>query len=161
MIRTPLRVAVVESTVVIIDQGIVMTKELLAKLKSAAREIFAGRAEVVAAYLYDSSPVTKDYEDIDIGFLLDRRFRPPAMYEVVMAREFEKRLPEEFDVRILNGRPVRFLFQVIKNGELLFCSNEDERVILDVRVMKEYFDMRPYFELYDRMRRERYVARDH
>jgi len=120
-----------------------MTKELLAKLKSAAREIFAGRAEVVAAYLYDSSPVTKDYEDIDIGFLLDRRFRPPAMYEVVMAREFEKRLPEEFDVRILNGRPVRFLFQAIKNGELLFCSNEDERAIFEVRAMKEYFDMRP------------------
>ncbi len=130
-------------------------------VRAEAGKILATRREIVVAYLYGSSVGSAQYDDIDIGLLLDEEFSPSALYEAELAAELERRLGGKFDVRVLNGRPVRFLFEVIKTGVVLYSSDENRRVEFEVRVMMEYYDMKYYFDRYDEMRRQRYVTRDH
>ncbi len=130
---------------------------LVELVKQAAQEIFAPRKEVVAAYLYGSILRTADFNDIDIGILLDNSFKRSVLYEEEIAEEFEKRVCHPVDIRILNGRPIRFLFQVVRDSVLVFSTDEKSRIDFEKRVMLEYYDLRYYYQLYDQMRRERYV----
>jgi len=98
------------------------------EIEKAAREIFSGREEVIAAYLYGSFLKTEFFEDVDIGLLVEEDFKPSALYEARIAGEFERRLKLNFDVRILNGRPVRFLFSVLKNSKLIYSRDERKRI---------------------------------
>ncbi len=131
---------------------------LIERVKEAATQIFSTRREIVVAYLFGSILRTPDFNDIDIGLLLDDGFRPHALYEPEIIGEFEDRIDHSFDIRILNGRSIRFLFQVISNSQVLYVADEQKRVAFEKRVMIEYFDMKYYYERYDHQRREHYVA---
>ncbi len=137
---------------------------MVSELASAAVDILGRRPEVMVAYLYGSVLRTDEYRDIDIGLLLEEGFRPPALYEGQIARDFEGRVRGPFDIRVLNGRPARFLFSVIRQCVILHCKDEGCRVEFEKRVMKEYSDMRYYHDRYDRARRtgqrERGMSRD-
>jgi len=128
-------------------------------------QIFSKRKEIIAIYLYGSFLHSEDYKDIDIGLLIQERFIPDNLYEVKISSQLEKLFKQKFkilkpiDVRILNGRPLRFLFSVLKKSQLIYCSNEFERVQFEAKVMKEYIDIKPHHEMYDEMRRLRYAAR--
>ena len=126
------------------------------EIEEAAREIFSSRKEIIAAYLYGSFLKTEFFEDVDIGLLVEDDFKPSALYEARIAGELEQRLKLNFDVRILNGRPVRFLFSVLKNSKLIYSRDERKRIEFESRVMREYIDMKPHHELYEKMRRLRY-----
>lgn len=126
------------------------------EIEEAAREIFSSRKEIIAAYLYGSSLKTEFFEDVDIGLLVEDDFKPSALYEARIAGELEQRLKLNFDVRILNGRPVRFLFSVLKNSKLIYSRDERKRIEFESRVMRKYIDMKPHHELYEKMRRLRY-----
>lgn len=128
----------------------------LEEIEKAAREIFSGKKEIVAAYLYGSFLKTEFFEDVDIGLLVEDDFKPSALYEARIAGEFERRLKLNFDVRILNEMPVRFLFSVLKNSKLIYSRDERKRIEFESRVMREYIDMKPHHELYEKMRRLRY-----
>ncbi len=86
------------------------------KIKEIVNETLSCKDEVIAGYLYGSF-LHGNYCDIDIGLLLDEHFRPSALYEVGIASELEKRTGmKNFDIRVLNNRPVRFLFSTLKNS---------------------------------------------
>ena len=132
-----------------------MTK--MQELIKASRNILSKRNEIIAAYLYGSFLKSDSYNDIDIGLLLDENFKPPALYEARIAGEFEREFKRQnFDVRILNRRPVRFLFSILRNSKLIYCRDERKRIEFESRVMREYLDIKPHHELYERMRRVRY-----
>ncbi|MCF2138083.1 MAG: nucleotidyltransferase domain-containing protein [Candidatus Thorarchaeota archaeon] len=133
---------------------------LLQDVEEAAKEIFRDRNEVDVVYLYGSVLTSRKFNDIDIGLLVDEEFSPHSLYEAEIIMEFEKRLRGEFDVRILNGRPVRFLSQVFKKSRVIFCRDECHRIAFEKRVMIDYFDIKYHYDLYDSLRRERYAKRD-
>ncbi len=129
----------------------------LDEVRRAAKEIFSKREEVITAYVYGSFLHTTSYEDIDIGLLIEDEFKPDALYEARIAGELEKELIEDCDVRILNDRPVRFLFSMLKNCQILYCNDETERIDFESKVMVKYLDIKPHHEYYERMRRKKYV----
>lgn len=129
----------------------------LDEVRRAAKEIFSKREEVITAYVYGSFLHTTSYEDIDIGLLIEDEFKPDALYEARIAGELEKELIEDCDVRILNDRPVRFLFSMLKNCQILYCKDETERIDFESKVMVKYLDIKPHHEYYERMRRKKYV----
>jgi hypothetical protein len=128
-------------------------------LKRGIGEALKGREEIVAAYLYGST--VKGYaggdSDIDVGLLLREDFSADALYPARVAREIEEscRIDREVDVRILNGRGFRFLYQVVRDGELIFSRDEGERVGFEMYVVSRYLDFKPYYDQYDEKRRER------
>lgn len=70
------------------------------------------------------------FEDIDIGLLVENDFKPPSLYEARIAGEFERKLGRRinFDIRILNDRPVRFLFNILKSSRLIYSRDDRKRV---------------------------------
>ncbi len=133
------------------------------KIIKEFRNILSDRKEIIASYLYGSVLFRKNFEDIDVGLLIDDRFNLELMYEAKLAEKLEKRFKNTFnnskfvDVRILNGRSLRFLFSVLKNSKLIHSRNDITRIEFEARVMKEFIDIKPHFEIYDTMRKLRYV----
>ena len=133
------------------------------EIKKVLEEILLDKEEIVASYLYGSVIYSNFYEDIDVGLLITDLFKPKLMYEAIIAGELEKKLKEilkinkPVDVRILNDRPLRFLFSILKNSKII-CSRDDfKRVQFEARIMKEYLDIKPHFAIYDNMRELRYA----
>ena len=135
------------------------------EIKKALAEILSGKKEIIASYLYGSVIYSDFYEDIDVGLLIADNFKPKLMYEAKMAGKLEKKLRNTFgefkplDVRILNDKPLRFLFSILKNSKIIFSSNEFKRIQFEAKIMKEYLDIKPHFEIYDKMREMRYANR--
>ncbi len=135
------------------------------KLKVAFHQIFSEKNEIIASYLYGSFLSSEFYEDIDIGLLIRNDFKPGVLYEAKLSGQLEKLLKKTFntfkpvDVRILNGKPLRFLFSVLKNSKLIYSKDDHKRVQFEAKIMKEYLDIKPHFEYYDKMRRLRYANR--
>ena len=135
------------------------------ELKKVITEVLAEREEIIVSYLYGSVLYSDFYEDIDVGLLISDSFKPKLMYEAKIAGKLEKKLRSTFreikpvDVRILNDKPLRFLFSMLKNSKIIYSSDETERVQFEAKTMKEYFDIKPHFEIYDNMRELRYANR--
>ena len=138
---------------------------IIEEIKKALTEILAEREEIIVSYLYGSVLYSDFYKDIDIGLLISNSFKPELMYEAKMAGNLEKKLRDTFgeikpvDVRILNYKPLRFLFSVLKNSKIIYSSDETKRVQFEAKIMKEYLDIKPHFEIYDNMRELRYANR--
>jgi len=133
------------------------------EIKKVLEEILSEKEEIVASYLFGSVIYSNFYEDIDVGLIITDLFKPKLMYEAIIAGELEKELKDilkiskPVDVRILNDRPLRFLFSILKNSKII-CSRDDfKRVQFEARIMKEYLDIKPHFAIYDNMRELRYA----
>ncbi len=135
------------------------------KIKKVLTEILLENKEIIASYLYGSVLYSDLYEDIDVGLLISDSFKPKLMYEAKIAGKLEKKLRDTFgeikpvDVRILNDKPLRFLFSMLKNSKIICSSDETKRIKFEAEVMKEYLDIKPHFEIYDKMRELRYANR--
>jgi len=121
-----------------------------------------GHREILAAYLYGST--VKGHEgkesDIDVGLLIKEDFRGEALYPARIAGEIKDKcdLNREVDVRILNEGSHRFLHEVIKQGEIILSTDERERVRFETSVIDRYVDFKPFYEQYDKKRRERLLG---
>ncbi len=128
-------------------------------------KIFLQNVEIIAAYLYGSFLFSEFYMDIDIGLLIRNNFKPNVIYEAQLAGKLEQIFKDTYnsfkpvDVRILNGKPLRFLFSMLKNSKIIYSKNDLERVKFETKVIKEYLDFKPHHEMYDNMRRLRYADR--
>lgn len=132
------------------------------RLKEGIKEVLKGHEEILLAYLYGST--VKGYRgkgsDVDVGLLLKEDFEAEALYPARIAGEIKEKcgLEQEVDVRILNGRPYRFLRQVIREGDVILSTDEKERVRFEASVIDRYIDFKPFYEQYDEKRRERLLA---
>ena len=132
------------------------------RLKEGIKEVLKGHEEILAAYLYGST--VKGYggkgSDVDVGLLLKEDFEAEALYPARIARELEEKcgLKQEVDVRILNGRPYRFLHRVIREGDVILSKDEKERFRFEASVIDRCIDFKPFYEQYDEKRRERLLA---
>ncbi len=135
------------------------------EIKDAFKGIFLEKKEIIASYLYGSVLYSEFYKDIDVGILIINGFEPNVMYEAKLAGKLEKKYKDIFkitktvDVRVLNGKSLRFLFSVLKNSKIIFSRKNHERVQFEARTMKEFLDIKPHFEMYDNMRKLRYANR--
>ncbi|MEM3526178.1 MAG: nucleotidyltransferase domain-containing protein [Candidatus Jordarchaeaceae archaeon] len=131
-------------------------------ISTIVKEVLTHREEVTVAYLFGSTVkgYASEKSDIDIGLVLKRKFEPDAFYSAKLAGEIEKRMGgnREIDLRILNNQSPRFVYQVIKEGRVIFCRDEEERVAFETSVTKEYLDFKPFYEEYDRVRRKRILT---
>ena len=135
------------------------------EIENIFKEIFLQNEEIIAAYLYGSFLYSENYEDVDIGLLIHNKFKPDVMYEAQLAGKLEQIFKDTYnafktvDVRILNRKPLRFLFSMLKNSKIIYSKNDLERVKFETKIIKEYLDFKPHHEMYDNMRRLRYADR--
>ena len=112
---------------------------------------------VLAAYLYGSFARGEQREgsDIDIGLLVKEESEIGLDDLSDISRELEKLTDREVDLRVLNGSETRFVYNTLREAELLFSVDEEARRGFEYRAMRRYLDMKPFYREYDSYVRER------
>ncbi|WP_253486912.1 nucleotidyltransferase domain-containing protein [Methanocalculus alkaliphilus] len=104
-------------------------------------------------YVYGSFLTTDRFNDIDIGILVSGERKPYDLfkYSMLIASRVEQSFQPrcEVDLRILNGAPIRFLYDVIRTGRIVYARDEKERIAFEADVLTTYLDLLPMFEMMD------------
>lgn len=114
-------------------------------------QYFRDQAEVALAYLYGSYArgTSNLHSDIDVAVLLEGS---PDEHQCFDARlEIIGDLmnildSNQIDVAVLNQAPPALRYGVIRDGELLFCRDEDKRIQFQMRSLNEYLDFKPILD---------------
>lgn len=124
-------------------------------LKENINQIFQSHSEIVVAYLYGSyaQGYQTKFSDIDIGVLLEEDFQEPSLYFAQLGSEIEKAFKYRInvDLKILNEKPPRFLFQVIKHGILIYCKDSTVKDEFEIKVITQYLDIKPLLNHFDNL----------
>ena len=102
-----------------------------------------------AVYLFGSAAKKnlKPLSDIDIAVLINDGLNKEEIESLKLALTglIESELStEEFDLVILNDAPIRFSYNILKDGELVCVKNENHLIDFREKVVKYYLDFSYY-----------------
>ncbi len=120
---------------------------------TALKRYLERREEVVAAYLFGSHArgEADTRSDVDIALLLRPNLPDLAHLELRLDGEVRATLGDrDVDVLFLNDAPLEVQAEVIRTGRLIAVNDEAARVDYEVRTMNRWWDLRPFFEAYQR-----------
>lgn len=121
-------------------------------IKSKLAPYFAGQGEILLAYLFGSAAQGRmnRLSDIDIALLVDKeKFKEldigrPYGYKAAMIAGLMGLLrTDDIDLVLLHQAPPLLANEVISEGSLLFCRDEDLRIAFEVAVKHRYIDTKP------------------
>ena len=118
-------------------------------VKEAIREVLKNHEEILFAYLHGSFVKKDAFHDIDVAIYLERMPASVLEYELQMETDLMKALRKYIiDVRVLNGAPLSFKYNVIKDGIVLLSKDDDKRADFEEKTIVLYLDFLPYRKLY-------------
>jgi predicted nucleotidyltransferase len=120
--------------------------------KQQLTEILEKR-RVLLAYLFGSQATGKTgpLSDIDIAVYFDETLDNNERFDlrlVVLGELTDLFKTDEIDLVVLNDAPPLLAHRVIKDGMLLFCSDDKIRVEHEVKAVMKYLDWKPYLDKY-------------
>lgn len=120
--------------------------ELAAELKA----FFAGRPEVIAAYLFGSRArgVARRDSDVDVAVLPDETVTDGLEYRLGLAEELESKVGAAVDVVVLPDAPLLLQFQVFKHGRIVFERDADRRALYQALTMARYYGHCRYLDFH-------------
>ncbi|HNS82551.1 MAG TPA: nucleotidyltransferase [Methanolinea sp.] len=109
--------------------------------------------EVQVAYCYGSFLLREDFRDIDIALFLDENLtaeqQESSAEQIGIALEEAISFSHVCDIRVLDGAPVWFQYEVISSGRLLYARSEEERYEKETSALIAYQDMKYTYDLFD------------
>ena len=124
------------------------------ELVRRATALLKADSRVEAAYLFGSLATGREtpLSDIDLAVLLTRvdMAELVAIVKALTIALSRKLDSLKVDLVCLNFADLPIRFSVIKNGTLLFERNPRVRIRFEEQTVKEYIDMVPLWEEYDR-----------
>ena len=131
-------------------------------LRPQLEELFKSRP-VRLAYLFGSQAVGRVHSesDVDVAVLFDESLSPDARFDerLALTGELSRLLKtDRVDLAVLNEAPPLLAFEVLRNGRLLYCASEDDRVEFQVKTVREYEDTAPLRKLLAEAMEERVRA---
>jgi len=118
-------------------------------VKEAIRAVFKKHEEILFAYLHGSFVKKDAFRDIDVAIYLERMPASVLEYELQMETDLMKALRKYIvDVRVLNGAPLSFKYNVIKDGIVLLSKDDDKRADFEEKTIILYLDFLPYRKSY-------------
>jgi len=117
-------------------------------------EYFASRRDVILAYLFGSQARRKagPLSDVDFAVLLAGRPDDSVCFDVRLeiTGDLMKRIKvNDVDVAILNCVPISLRYRVLRDGELLFCSDHDRMIAFCLHTVNEYLDFKPILDRHE------------
>ncbi|MEW5920460.1 MAG: nucleotidyltransferase domain-containing protein [Bacillota bacterium] len=114
----------------------------------ALKRAMNAREEILFSYLFGSTAQGKENKlsDIDIAIFVDKNNMPQSGlygYKSHVIQELTEAVGKEIDLVILNDAPVFLAYNIIKNGKLILCRAEKERINFHFKVLREYLDFQP------------------
>jgi len=122
------------------------TKNLFtSKDKTTISSAIAGKLqeypEILFAYLHGSFLTSEVFHDIDLALFLQKAPPSSIEYELNMEIALSRSITGfPIDVRLLNGAPLSFQFNVLKEGIPILVRDDISRSDFQERTIKNYFD---------------------
>ncbi len=112
------------------------------------RDYFAGRRDVVAAYLFGSVARgdARADSDVDVAVLLAAgEPADTAGYDAWFALQddLEERLHQRVDLVAMNGAPLDLLHRVLRDGVRVVDNDPERRAEFELQVRTQYLDFLP------------------
>ena len=105
--------------------------------------------EVLFAFLHGSFLTNEFFNDVDLALYL--RKIPDSLLEYELNMEVilsNVMVGSPVDVRLLNGAPLSFQYNVVKEGIPIIVHDDNERAEFQERTIKHYFDFAPFRKRY-------------
>jgi len=126
-----------------------MTKSLKDKIQAKLFNYFSQcQYPVIAAYLFGSyaQEMQRHDSDIDVAVFMDesnreKRFDAGFRMMVEIARTLKI---ESVDICLLQDERNRMAFNALKNGMLVFCTNDEKRLALEAEIIKRHIDLEDF-----------------
>src|SRR3990170_2336546 len=103
---------------------------------------------VIIAYLFGSEAKSTSgaLSDIDIAVFIDKGIDKSGRFDLRLrlSNELSAIMARMVDLVILNDTPVQLSFEIIKDGKLIFCSDESTKVDVETEILSRYLDRRYY-----------------
>lgn len=123
----------------------------LKEIGATLNRVLQKRDEVRVVYLFGSrarGTVTK-FSDIDIGVLLNEDFVKESVYgyRADLTTELISFLrTDKIDLVVLNHAPPLLAHRVVRDGIVLHCKDESERIAFEVKMLNRFLDTAPLRE---------------
>lgn len=127
---------------------------------------FERDARINALYLFGSygHGRPKPLSDIDVAVLLRNGIHFSKYWDIKLDLLIKTNRilgTDEIDFVLLNKAPYDLAYDIVKNGKILFCRDERERVNFQEKTVSNYLDAAPlreeiYFHLVERIRNGRF-----
>jgi predicted nucleotidyltransferase len=126
--------------------GAPLEKELL---KEKIIKVLSPISYIRFAYLFGSQArgTAGILSDIDIAVFFDETANQGVkLYgpECELIPEMERLLERPVDLVVLNKASIFLRYQVLKDGELLFCNSEEARINFHEETIRRYLDFLPF-----------------
>ena len=113
---------------------------------------FSKKPEIEAVYLFgsQSNASAKKDSDIDIALLVGKKASfggfdtPQGRY----SQDLRKVLGKAVDIVDLSNASVDFAYRVVREGQVLKGVGSRKRIEFEEKVLRVYFDMKPFFDEY-------------
>lgn len=106
-------------------------------------EVLKSESGVVLAVLFGSFARKKimPLSDVDIAILLEDKVKNlESQRELIFSCISKVLKTDEIDLIILNEAPVELCYNIIQEGQIVFCRDEKRKIEFIERVIKEYLD---------------------
>jgi predicted nucleotidyltransferase len=118
-------------------------------------ELMAADSDVMAFYSFGSlkQEALKPLSDFDFGVLLSNELDRTQMIDkhLELIGVFNDTFrTDEIDLVLLNDAPMRFAYNIIKSGDLLFCRNKVYLTDFCEQVIKIYLDFKFFRDEFDK-----------
>jgi len=128
--------------------------DVLTRIQEVITKI-ADDKDVVALFAFGSMADghLKPLSDLDFGVLLSDSLGKKDRFtkSIDLIGVFNRKLKtDEVDLVILNDDPLRFAYQILKIGKLLYCRDENRLIDFIEKTIKLYLDFKPRRDQFDR-----------
>lgn len=128
-------------------ESVISIKEIGATLN----RVFQKRDEVRVIYLFGSQArgTVANFSDIDIGVLLNEDFVKESVYGYradLTAELISLLRTNKVDLVVLNHAPPLLAHRVLRDGIVLHCKDENERIAFEVKMLNRFLDTAPLRE---------------
>lgn len=110
---------------------------------------------VVALFIFGSGAKgkLKPLSDLDFGILLSMKLDKKERFEkqLELIGTFNETFKtDEIDLVLMNDAPIRFSYNILRDGKLLFCGDRTKLVDFVERTVKLYLDFKFFRDDFDR-----------
>lgn len=120
---------------------------------------------VTYCYLFGSRAGEDYYQDSDLDLAVVFDSYSPEKHNLDLEIELQDTVSEilaplEVDLLFLQKAPIYLKFTVIKNGKIIYCSNEEFRTDFEDMTVRDYLDFKPVLDMYYREMAEELVGQE-
>ena len=118
------------------------------------KPVFEPLPNVIMAYLFGSYARGQagPLSDVDIAVLLNGQPSEAECFDArldTLGRVMTQLQHNAVDVAILNQTPLALCYRVVRDGRVLFCSDNAARIAFTARTVTTYLDFKPTLEVFE------------